>query len=151
MRHRKVYLSDASPSESGSDRVFLDRKQFGARLLNELVDRGWSQSDLGRAAGVSRDSISRYVTGKNLPDLPQLKRIAEALDMEPADLLPNFDLQAIKEDMSPPAFEMKAIADNPGRSMLRINREVPTALAFKIGTLLEEGMASESAPTRKRG
>lgn len=144
VKRRTVFLSDAGSSEKLS-RKHTTRKEFAKRLFHLLGERNWNQSDLAREAGINRDSVSRYIRAQNLPDLVNLKKMADALGVEQNDLLPNFDMQAI-EDEEEPAYEMRASADDPSRSVLRFNREVPTSIAIKI-----IGMLEDSAPLKKSG
>ena len=45
----------------------LTKQEFGKRLYSLMVERGWQQSDLARAAGIGRDSVSTYMRGHSLP------------------------------------------------------------------------------------
>jgi transcriptional regulator with XRE-family HTH domain len=56
----------------------------GLREQREL--HGLSQSELARAAGVSRDSISNYETGQREAWPATAKKLADALDVDIADL-----------------------------------------------------------------
>lgn len=145
VKRRTVFLSDAGSSEKLS-RKHTTRKEFAKRLFHLLGERNWNQSDLAREAGINRDSVSRYIRAQNLPDLVNLKKMADALGVEQNDLLPNFDMQAIEDDDGEPAYEMRASSDDPSRSVLRFNREVPTSIAIKI-----IGMLEDSAPLKKSG
>ena len=53
-----------------------------SRLEYELARRGWSGSDLSRAAGVSAATISSAVNGRRIAHRT-LVRIAVALDRQP--------------------------------------------------------------------
>lgn len=44
------------------------------------VTKGFSQEDLARLSGVDRSYISQIETGKKIPSLALLERIAKALD-----------------------------------------------------------------------
>ena len=52
-----------------------------------LRDRRMSQSDLSRSLGVSRAYVSQILSGRNVPSLDLLDRLAAALDCEPHELL----------------------------------------------------------------
>jgi transcriptional regulator with XRE-family HTH domain len=56
----------------------------GLREQREL--HGLSQSELARAAGVSRDSISNYETGQREAWPSTAKKLADALDVDIADI-----------------------------------------------------------------
>ncbi len=46
-----------------------------------LDSRGWDQSKLAEASGVSRSTVSRILSGKMSSSLPNLAKIVEALDV----------------------------------------------------------------------
>lgn len=51
-----------------------------ARELRE--QRGWSQTALARATGMTQSAIARFESGGTVPTLPVLERLARALDAE---------------------------------------------------------------------
>ncbi|MEN3536388.1 helix-turn-helix transcriptional regulator [Microbispora sp. ZYX-F-249] len=61
-----------------------------ARLAYELgktvramrETRGWSQSDLARAAGMTQSAVARFEAGGTVPTLPVIERLASALDAD---------------------------------------------------------------------
>jgi transcriptional regulator with XRE-family HTH domain len=71
------------------------RAEFGRRLERLLRAKGWTQSELARAAQeflapgkkFGRDSISNYIHGVNLPRGPHLDALCKALDCKPEDLV----------------------------------------------------------------
>ncbi|MGH8561273.1 MAG: helix-turn-helix domain-containing protein, partial [Nevskiales bacterium] len=65
------------------------RYEFGRRLLNLCLQKGWNQSDLARASELGRDAISTYVRGRSFPDPKNLRKLADALGVAMDDLLPN--------------------------------------------------------------
>ena len=53
---------------------------FGEWLNDEIMRRGWSQAELARRSGISRQAISNYITGRILtPDDQALRSIARGL------------------------------------------------------------------------
>jgi transcriptional regulator with XRE-family HTH domain len=134
---RRVFLSDASPQMTKLARKHLTRQEFGKRLYSLMLAKGIRQADLARATGLSRDSISGYVRARNTPDADSLKRLAKALDVAPEDLLPNITEEAIDLETNP-SIEIKASAEDPNRSWVRLNREVSTGTVIKIMQALEE-------------
>lgn len=114
----------------------LTRQEFGRRLTSLMLARDWNQSDLGRAAGIGRDSISNYINGKTFPTPQLLKRLAEALGVEREQLLPNSMMSAIEDEH--PAVELKAAAGHPGKAWLRINRAMSFETGAKIIALIDE-------------
>ncbi|HEY8616111.1 helix-turn-helix transcriptional regulator [Phenylobacterium sp.] len=68
------------------------RKQdFILRVRDLLAAKGWSQSDLARAAGVGPDRISKYLSGISLPRIEHARRIAEALQVPVRELALRYD------------------------------------------------------------
>lgn len=58
--------------------------EFGARLLRARVDRGWSQVELAKAAGIAPAQISRYESGKSVPRPHVAGKLADALSVDGA-------------------------------------------------------------------
>jgi transcriptional regulator with XRE-family HTH domain len=114
----------------------LTRQEFGRRLATLLLDKGWNQSDLARAAELGRDSISTYVNGKTFPTPKALKALSEALGVSKDDLLPNQMMQAMDDEH--PAVELKQAAGHPNKAWLRINRAMSFATAAKIIELINK-------------
>jgi ribosome-binding protein aMBF1 (putative translation factor) len=50
------------------------------RTLREA--RGWSQSQLARAAGMAQPAVARFEAGGTVPTLPVLERLATALEAD---------------------------------------------------------------------
>ncbi len=64
--------------------IDMDIEFFSNWLIDEMQERGWSQSDLARSSGLSRQAISNYVNRKIItPDENALKAIANALKLTP--------------------------------------------------------------------
>lgn len=108
----------------------LTLQEFGRRLYNLMLKKGWRQADLARASGLPRDSISTYVRGTVRPTEESLKKVASALGVKPEELFPNILEDAIDADN--PSVEMKISTSDPGKAWLRLNRLVDTSTAVKI-------------------
>lgn len=134
---RTHMIGDSSISKLAP--AHLTKQDFGKRLYTLMLSKGWTQSELARQADLPRDSVSTYVRGKSLPTPVSLEKLAAALGVEPAELMPNHVESAIDSDM--PALEMKVSPNQPGVAWLRVNRLVTTQTALKIMTLLEEDNA----------
>lgn len=124
----------------------LTKQQFGRRLYQLMLTRGWNQSELARQAGLPRDSISTYVRGVALPTPKSLQALAKALDMPAPEILPNAVEMALDEDH--PSLEIKVSPSAPNTAWLRVNRLVSLSTATKIAELLESdtvGVAKEKS------
>jgi transcriptional regulator with XRE-family HTH domain len=115
--------------------------EFANRLQARMIDKGYRQSDLARAAAANlpkgtkmgRDSISLYIRGKSLPSPTYLTAIAQALDCKPEDLMPVRGLPTAQE-ISPP-LDVREMSD--GNVWLRINQAVPWSIALEVMTALK--------------
>lgn len=113
----------------------LTRQEFGKRLYNFMMQRRMSQSDLSRASGMGRDSISQYVRGRSVPSPKNLTKLSDALDVEVDVLFPNYDAQS--NSIEQPTFEMKSIESDAENFWLRINMKVPAAKALEVMKILK--------------
>jgi len=52
---------------------------LGEKIRSLRVEKGWSQSDLGNKANLTKMMVSRYETGSGTPPLEKLARIARVL------------------------------------------------------------------------
>ncbi|MCY9786190.1 helix-turn-helix domain-containing protein [Nocardiopsis sp. EMB25] len=81
-------LSDLKSSER-FDRPAVREAYELTRLRFELAETvrlrreelGWSQSELGRRAGMPQSSVARFEHGGTQPTLPTLERLADALGL----------------------------------------------------------------------
>lgn len=62
--------------------------QIAAEIRKQLFLRDMTATQLGQQAGMTQPYISRRLTGATAFDVDDLQRIAEALDVQVADLLP---------------------------------------------------------------
>ena len=114
----------------------LSKQEFGRRLYNLMHSKGWTQSELARKAGLSRDAISTYVRGLHYPDPANAEKLAKVFGMSAEELLPNQAERSIDRD--PALIELKVSSFNPAVAWLRVNRMVSTNTALKIMTILRE-------------
>lgn len=121
----------------------LTLQEFGRRIYQLMLKKGWRQADLARESGLPRDSISTYVRGTVRPTDESLKKVAKALGVEKEDLLPNMIEDAIEQDS--PSVEMKISASDPTKAWLRLNRLVNTSTAVKIIEIIH---AEDTAPRK---
>lgn len=115
----------------------ITKIEFGRRLQHLHLAKGWNQSDLARAAGLGRDAISTYINGRSFPEPKSLLALAEALQVDPSELLPNSVAMAMKQDAAP-VLEIKQSAGHPDKVYLRVNRVVTFEQAAQIFSILKE-------------
>jgi transcriptional regulator with XRE-family HTH domain len=132
-RTMKPAIEDNIPDRRLSQKA-INRKEFGRRLQQKILSKGWRQSDLARATGIGKDSISHYIRGRSLPSPKALDSMAKALGVSVTDLLPNAPAAAMDEEL--PAIELRQAAGHPELVWLRVNRAMSFATAAKIIDLL---------------
>jgi transcriptional regulator with XRE-family HTH domain len=113
----------------------LTKQEFGRRLYQLMLEKGWRQSELARQAGIQRNAVSTYVLGKALPTDINLRRLAQVFKMKPEELLPNHMHSAIDSDN--PMVSIQVSPNAPNKAWLRVNQLVDTALAVKIIGMLQ--------------
>lgn len=87
---------------------------FGSWVLQEIDQRGWSQSELARRAHASRGSISNIVTGKRDPGPEMCGALARAFNYPPEFVFIKAGLLPSKEEMDPTLAEAnKLISELP--------------------------------------
>ena len=123
-----------SPQIEGLGSRALTKEEFGRRLAAMMMDKGWNQSDLARAAGLGRDSISTYVRGQTFPEPKNLRKLADALGTTTHELLPNAALNAIESET--PALEIRQAHGHADRVFIRINQLVTLEQAARIFEIL---------------
>ena len=66
------------------------RNMFSNNLLDILQDKGMTQAQLARDAGISSSRISEYINERTTPTIFAIINIAYALDMDVSELV-DFD------------------------------------------------------------
>jgi transcriptional regulator with XRE-family HTH domain len=140
---RKAHVSLPASPEIRSNLVprELSKQEFGRRLQALMLAKDWNQSELARASGLGRDSISTYVRGQTFPTPKALRKLADALGVTTEELLPNSLMNALEGEF--PAIELKQAAGHPDKAWLRINRAVPFAVAAQIIALINAADEAE--------
>lgn len=59
----------------------------GMKLRQVRRKHAWSQRDLARESGISQDTITRLETGQREAQPRTLRRLADALGVEPKELM----------------------------------------------------------------
>ena len=68
-------------------------RYVGDRVRAERIKLGWSQSDLGKAIGVTFQQIQKYERGTNRVSASMLVRTAKALGVPVADFFPPAEME----------------------------------------------------------
>lgn len=62
---------------------------FGRKLRKFRKEKKWSIRDLALEADIDHALVGKYELGQTAPTLPTIYRLAAALGVSPADLLPD--------------------------------------------------------------
>src|SRR5262245_17028157 len=136
MAKREVHTFDRLVEDNASDSPQgIHRQEFGRRLQQKILSKGWRQSDLARATDIGKDSISHYVRGRSFPGTKALDSMAKALGVPVGDLLPNALPAAMDEDI--PVLELRQAPGHPHLAWLKMNRVMSLATAAKIVDLVQ--------------
>jgi len=136
----RLYLAAPTKDVPPDMDISAIKHEFSRRLQALMIERGWSQSDLARAASpfmangkFNRDNISLYIRASHLPTEKYLQALLKALKVNRDDLIPKAAIRTGDVDPFPP-LAMKPMAN--GNTWLQINQGVPVDVAMKIIALL---------------
>jgi transcriptional regulator with XRE-family HTH domain len=113
-----------------------------------MAGRGMSQSDLAREcwgeeetgdgymAARGRDLINRYCAGKSLPDEATVKKLADALDVPMADLMPPEE-ETMGHEPQDNQVSITINTKRPDEAHLMVDARTTVEIAMKIVALLE--------------
>lgn len=135
------YPKDTSNSLSDNrdgDQIVKDA--FSKRLYHAIVNKGLTQSEVGRRAGLNKAAISSYATARSLPTPTNLAKLAKVLEVAPEELLPPIGDLVNDSPVHIDVASMKAVGEG-SMSRLQINKIVPTPLALDILRLVSQDNA----------
>jgi ribosome-binding protein aMBF1 (putative translation factor) len=84
VRGRRMAEPGAEEAYDATRRAF----ELGAAVRRMREQRGWTQTRLAEAAGMTQSALARFEAGGTVPTLALLERIAQAFD---AQLVVRFD------------------------------------------------------------
>lgn len=84
MKTGKASSREDSPSQKSSPFT----RDFGLRVREVRLARGLSQEELGFRSGLHRTAISFIERAQRSSTLDTVEKLARALDVQPADLMP---------------------------------------------------------------
>ena len=61
---------------------YIDRPETGLAIYRAIRDSGYSQVQLARKMNVSPVVVSRWATGRHIPDIDSLAHLADALEVD---------------------------------------------------------------------
>jgi ribosome-binding protein aMBF1 (putative translation factor) len=71
-------------------------KQFGEYVFKKRTERGWSQADLSGKIGNNYQNVSRLERGEITPTLFWCYKLADAFEMDLADVIKEFGYKTKK-------------------------------------------------------
>ena len=78
---------------------------IGEKIKQRLKEKGMSQNELARRAGLSSSGVSTIINGTFEPRMDNLRQIAQVLDCQPGDLI---DDENTKKEQETPADPLRA-------------------------------------------
>ena len=65
----------------------MDLNKYAMAMKQAREDRGLSVSELAKASGMTRQAVTNYETGKQMPSLTALVSLSDALHMSVDDFI----------------------------------------------------------------
>lgn len=107
------------------------KQEFARKLQKAMLEKGWNQSELARRAGMGRDNISGYMSGRILPGAKHMKQLEDALGERLIEGV------VLREESDTPMLEIKQ--HDGDTVVMRMIQIIPMSVAMKIMELLKEG------------
>lgn len=103
--------------------------KFTERLREALRDADIKASDLSRITGIDKGSISHYLSGRYEPKHTNIKKIADALNLDETWLL-GFDVEKERKPAEESAKKTKDLRDEMSQKMLKHIVEIYNQMPF---------------------
>ncbi len=95
----------------------------GQKIRTTRLAAGMSQTELGKACGITFQQIQKYENGSNRVGGSRLMQIAEALKVPPATLLPSSQKHAVTPKHRVPAILQDRIGMEVAKAWEKLSRE----------------------------
>ena len=93
---KRIVLDENARTKFSRLDIFLDfRRVFAANVRRFRNDRGLTQEQLGEKAGISSTYVSKVERSVSFPTLDIIVKIAEALEISPAELFNELDIESV--------------------------------------------------------
>ena len=144
-----MYDDSSVPGDNVSRRIGMVKRksakeQFAQNLHQAMLAANMTQSELGRASGLGRDAISRYVRKVSLPTEGNLQAMAKALRMDPTRLIPDYaEVRAeMAEDLP---LDIKVHPADPRLALVRVKATIASERLPAFLTALRIAQGYEDA------
>lgn len=115
---------------------------IAGRIAEARRDRGWSQAELARRAGLNRNVVNTTENESSFPARQNLQAMARALGLEVNKITDIYVEEA--HHRAPAALNITEAKNRPGFAWVQVNRLVRSSTALKIYQLVTEDDADAS-------
>lgn len=131
------------PSFQPSDDNIRKQKlhMIAGRIAEMRRDRGWTQAELARRAGLNRNVVNTTENETSFPTRENLARMASALGIELNELTDIYVQEA--HHRAPAALNITEAKGRPGYVSVQVNRMLRTTTALKIFQLIADDDAAD--------
>ncbi len=113
------------------------REDFGRTLQHLCTLRGWTQAELGRRSGLSKQLVSSYWTGRSWPSPLNAGKLAHALGVKREDLIPSQAIGAMTGG-GEPKMRTELVPNRPGFMLIELAAILPSKTVSNIITLVTD-------------
>ena len=112
----------------------IDVKKVGLFIAECRKSRNWTQKQLGEKLGVTDRAVSKWETGRSLPDISLIEGICGLFDVQVSELLAGKKIGEEEYKKETEQMLIKAIGENQlyGFQVVLYLLEISGALAFSI-------------------
>lgn len=130
------------PLETGSENfpaytTRSQREDLGRTLQHLCTLRGWTQAELGRRSGLSKQLVSSYWTGRSWPSPLNAGKLAHALGVSRAELVPSQDV-GVMTGGGEPKMRTELVPNRPGFMLIELVAILPSKAVSNIITLVTD-------------
>lgn len=130
------------PLETGSENfpVYSTRSQredLGRTLQYLCGLRGWTQAELGRRSGLSKQLVSTYWTGRSWPSPLNAGKIAHAFGVARAELVPG-EAVGMMTGGGEPKMKTDLVPSRPGFTLIELTAILPSKVVNNIAMLVTD-------------
>lgn len=113
------------------------REDLGRTLQHLSTLRGWTQAELARRANLSKQLVSSYWTGRSWPSPLNAGKLAHALGVTRAELVPSQAIGAMTGG-GEPKMRTELVSDRPGFTLIELTAILPSKVVNNITALVAD-------------